>query len=226
MIVDELFEFYKKELTFYAKVTIVNSKILNFILILWILIYLICFYFVIFEQKYLLSILGIGSFFLVYYIQVRLNTKVIKDKFPEMYISKLEWDSIKFDELFLKKLSEKLADIKPDLDLIQSQIADKAARGKTTNIIKTSILGALFVPLWSSYISEIMGVFKSDINQLTTMLIIFSILILATSYLGYLVIELRDNNLSDYHKWNKLNDLITDYRIRKMDSPVKGSLVT
>lgn len=143
-----------------------------------------------------------------------------------MYISKLEWDSIKFDELFLKKLSEKLADIKPDLDLIQSQIADKAARGKTTNIIKTSILGALFVPLWSSYISEIMGVFKSDINQLTTMLIIFSILILATSYLGYLVIELRDNNLSDYHKWNKLNDLITDYRIRKMDSPVKGSLVT
>ncbi len=215
-MINNLFEFYNNELTFYSQVTKENKTISNLILIIGIISFILFWYFFISQNQYLWAICGIIVFAIMFYILIWLNGKTIKRKFPEMYISPLKWNSNKFNELFIKKISARIKnETEQNLDLIQKQIKENAEKEKTSSVIIFTTFGALFIPLWSTYIAGLMGIFKEDLKFLTINFIVITLLILTLSFFSHSLIELRDNLLTNHKKWNGLNDLITEYRIRK-----------
>jgi len=144
-----------------------------------------------------------------------LNGRTIKRKLPDIYISPFKWNSKKLNELFIDKLGGRIKNEgEPNLDLIQKQIAENANNEKIPSIIILTTLGALFVPLWSVYINEVMEINKGNIKLLTVTFLFFFTFILIISISARTVVEIRDNLSTDYMKWNRLNYLITQYRIK------------
>lgn len=200
MIVEDLFKYYNKELTFYSKVPAKYKIISNIFFILGIIAYLSFFYFFSFEKEYIYILLASIALFLPIFIKRYLNIKY-------------EWKTQEFNKLISSKLSRKLKGMDLNLDLVQKQITEKASKEKASSVINISVLGALLVPLWGIYIVEIMKTVNGDIKGLTTMFSLLFILALGVSILVSSMSLLKDQLLKNYQKWNKLNDLITDYRI-------------
>ncbi|GGW48690.1 hypothetical protein [Arenibacter certesii] len=215
-MINELFEFYKKELTFSSLVTKDNRKISNLILFVGGILLITFWYLFITHNQFLWTVGGILVVVISFYLLIYLNGKTVKNKFPEMYISTFKWSSNKFNDLFLEKLGEKIKnESELNLDLIQKQIKEKENKEKTSSVIIFTLFGALFIPLWSTYIAALMDTYKENSQIMTFNFLSITFLIFIISFFGYMFLDIRDNLLSDFQKWNKLNNLITEYRIRK-----------
>ncbi len=215
-MIDDLFDFYKNELTFYSQVTKENKNLKNTIFFSGFIFLFLGFLFFIYTKQYFWFVIGTIIFVINSLITVWLEGRTIKDKFPEMYISPFKWNSKKLNELFIDKLGKKIKnESKSNLDLIQKQIKENADNEKIPSIIIITTLGVLFVPLWSVYISEVMEIYKGNFKLLTITFLLFFIFILIISISARTVIGIRDNLSTDYMKWNRLNYLITQYRIKK-----------
>ncbi|MBU2945805.1 hypothetical protein [Zobellia uliginosa] len=214
-MVTELFEYYEAELTYYSQVSKENKITSTIVLIVVFVLFLLCQYFVFFTNQYLFELWGFGILFVgLLFIQF-LNLKTIENKFPDIYISQWRWDYRKFNDLILVKLSNKLEETNPNLDLLQNQIEKNINKEKTSFILQTSIFAGLFLPLWSAFVSQIMEIAAENFLNLSIKFTIFTVLIFGLAITGNYFSDVRYTLFTDYKKWSKLNDLITEYRLLK-----------
>lgn len=216
MRIDELLNYYK-QLTFYSRVTKKTEKLSFLIFLIGATLYAVLSYNALYNKNFWLIILAILCLVLSLYAQAYLITRTLKDTFPEILISNINWDRKKFNDLIYEDFSKKLTKEKlnTNLDLIQKTISERALKEKVSYIVIISIFSALFVPLWSSYASEILKACNNSIIGLNIVFLLLSISILGISIIGYFMADIRDGFLTDYKKLIKLNDLITDYRIKE-----------
>lgn len=216
MMVNNLFEFYKKELTFYSQISKENSKTKLLIFLVGICFFIVLWYFFILLNAFIYGFLGMMMLLASLILILWLNGKTIKSKFPELYITAFKWDTIKLNNLFLEKLNKKIENISDEsLNLIQDQIKENAKKAKTSSLIIMTTFGSLFIPLWSTYISEILSASNGNITQINNLFIIFFILTLIIFYVSFMIVKFYDDIITNFQKWERLNQLITELRILK-----------
>ncbi len=179
----ELFHYYKENLIFYSQVTKENKVISNLIIVSGLSLFcFIWYYLIIIKNEYYCVLIEVVIVVVTYLLLSWLNGKTIKRKFPEMYISPLNWDSNKFNDLFIQRLTEKIENLSEEnIELLQKQIKENGDKEKISFVTMFSIFGVLFIPLWDTYLSKLFDAFKSDIKVMTInfILIIFLIFLLS-----------------------------------------------
>lgn len=216
-MIDDLFKFYKDNLTFESAVIRKNGFLKNGVFYLLICAY-ICFgiSFMITHNWFFGIIAIIIIVTSVIWGRV-INVLLIKAKYPAFWSSWISWSNSEFNKMFLDRLEDYLKD-KDDnkLDKIQELIKERVNRAKYPSIVFISTFAGLFIPLWSSFINAIMDSMKKNgIEMMGFVFLIFSLLIISVSFNSPMFAELRDNLITQYMKWNQLNDLISDMRLRR-----------
>jgi len=214
-MIDNLFDIFINKATFNSQVTIENKNLKNSIFFTGFLFIFLGFSFFIYTKQFFWFIIGGIIFVINSFITVWLEGRTIKVKFSEMYISLLKWDAKKFDDFFANIIGEEIKNIsKSSLDLLQKEITKRANKEKISSKIIISTMLILFVPLWSVYLSEVLGIFSVNLESLSTIFAVFFFSCLIISMIVSAFVELSDNVFTNYSKWNRLNNLITHYRIK------------
>lgn len=217
-MIDDLFKFYNDNLTFESAVIKQNGFLKNSPFYLLILAYVGSGISYMITQNYVFGIIAIALPVLSVFVGRFINALLIKDKYPNFWSSWISWSSSGFNNMFLDRLEERLKNIDDNkLDKIQELIKERANRARIPSIVFISTFAGLFIPLWSSYISAIMDntMKKSGIEVMSLVFLIFLLLIISVSFTSPMLAEIRDSLITRYMKWDRLNYLISDMRLRK-----------
>ncbi len=216
-MIDDLFNFYKDNLTFESAVIKQNGFLKNTLFYLLVLAYVGLGISYLITQNYAFGITAIVLIILSVFVGRFINALLIKAKYPSLWLSCFNWSSKGFNKMFLDRLEIYLKDIDDSkLDKIQELINERANRAKIPSIIFISTFAGLFIPLWSSYISTTMDLIKEKGIEATGLIfLMFLLLIFSVSFISPMLSEIRDNVITRHMKWNQLNDLISDMRLRK-----------
>lgn len=206
-MLDQLFKFYKKELTFYGNVVRKNTKLQK--LLFWVLfacgvLSTVYFLYGVYHNELCLWVLLITApFFISCIILISYaNKKTIKKLYPT-YLDNPE----KWDDLYTSKLKQHLdkLDLKENqLDHLQILITDKITNIKRSYLAFTVV----FVIIWSPIWAKIADAFWE--KKLPFLLI----LAVAFTVFFWIIKGLIDQS-PKIVKLNKLNDLIKGYRLNK-----------
>lgn len=216
-MINNLFKYYKNNLTFEGAVIRENGFWKNspfYLLLLTYIGFVISFTI---THSWYFGILAIIFFISSALASKIINASFIKVEFNDFWVSKFSWSRSEFNNMFLDKLEKHLKN-KDDnqLDIIQELIKERANRTKIHSIVFMSTFAGLFIPLWNSYINTVMNSMKKEeIVSMTYLFLIFLLLIISVSLLSPILADIRDILITQYMKWNKLNDLISEMRLRK-----------
>lgn len=216
-MIEDLYQYYKNNLTFESIVIGKNGFLKNS------LFYFSFIAFICLIAVYLLTqddIWGVVAFIvaIVSAIVGRYTfANMIKRNYPNYYISRFDWSTSGLNGMYLDSLENHLKNIDDNkLDIIQELIKERANRSRIPSIVAISTFVALVVPLWNAYISAIMDSLKKEgFVAMGFAFIIFLGLIIALSGLSLMFTIARDNLLTRYMSWNRLNNLISEMRLRK-----------
>lgn len=216
-MIDDLFKFYKDNLTFESVVIRKNGFLKNSPFYLLIIAYVGFGISYLITQNFVFGIIAIIAIILSVFVGSFITALLIKDKFPIFWLSRFNWSTSGLNSMFLDRLEEYLKDVDNNkLDKIQDLIKERANRARIPSIVFISTFAGLFIPLWSSYINAIMGSMKKcGIEAMGFVFLMFLLLIISVSFLSLMLADIRDSLITRYLKWNRLNDLISDMRLRK-----------
>ena len=217
IVVDDLYQFYKNELTFKSAVIRYVSPIWKWLFSFSIIFFILLIITYLITQNTLLGIASIAFLILVALVTRIKYSLLIKQKYPELWVSWGNWSKPGFHKMYLDRLEIYLDSIENSkLDELQKVIKERANQSRIPLIISFSTFGALFIPLWNSYISTIFSSFKNNkIEDIGIVFSIFLFLILSISIISPIISEIRDNILTQYVKLNRLNDLISEVRLSR-----------
>jgi hypothetical protein len=221
-MINELFNLYKSRLTFKGLVVSKNGIFANsiyFILLilctLWLLLHITNTYFLLYLPLSLIPVI-FGQL---------INSRTIKKKYPEFWISYWKHAHTGFHNLYLTTLENylikvfdvshfsEIEDIK--LDKIQNEIKERANQEKAPYIIVASTFIGLFIPLWSAYVVEILDIFSGSVDLLSQIFGMILIAILSIAIIAPAIKSIRDITITKFHQWTRLNNLITELRSRQ-----------
>jgi hypothetical protein len=213
-MIDDLFKYYKDELTFKSIVFRHNGIWKNSMFYLLLLIFVV---FVI--SCALTKIIALGICAIVFFIVSVLFGSIIigitiKNKYPKQYISCFNWSVKGLDKVCVEKLGKYLNNLSLNdkkLDILQELIREKAKKSVFPSMIFLSTFIALIIPLGSVLISKLLNI---NTNQLEIIKVIF-LCIMAISFLNIPFIIFRNDYITKFNKWNRLNELISEWRLLK-----------
>lgn len=211
-MIEKIYTFYIKELSFYSLV----YKKVNIWLRLLVLSLLLCGfiymgYYVAYQNSFLL-VLGFGFAAIALLLNHCFIVLTIKRNYPEHSISWFSWSGSGFHNDAIRKLETYLRQQNIDKEkseILQDLLKDKALRERTNSIVFLSCFAVLFVPLWSAYLDHFFEGIK-DIELLSKMFVLFLMFIFLISFLMMNLADFRDNIFTRFMKLNKLSDLISE----------------
>lgn len=209
---EEIIEFYRKELTFYSLITKKRgfwpTTLIYVLLILTVLLVSLFIW-----QQHIMYLVGAAtSFLLGLLFIVVFNNSTIKRLYRRFYISTFKCDKRGFHKEMVLKLREKLKSMNLDEDKtakIQAMINNKAEKEKVPSIVFVSAIAALFIPLWSAYLTQLMAQF-TQLKQLNSLFFILLVLVTEIAWLMVYLSDIRDNFITRYMVLNRLNDMISE----------------
>ena len=141
----------------------------------------------------------------------------IKKYYPTAYISKYEWSNEILNSIINENLASyiKERNYEEKLDEVQRILNNKAQKEKLPFIIYSTAFGALFLPVWISYMEKVFEIFKNDFNSLSLVFLMSIIVTASVAFLIPLVYEFQDVFLSRYQVLNNLISLIDEYKLNK-----------
>lgn len=216
-MIDDLFKFYKDNLTFESAVIRKNGFLKNSLFYLLILAYIGFTISYVITQKLVFGIVAVILILLSVFVGRLINSLSVKALYPNLSISWINWSTSGFNNMFLDRLEEHLKDMDDNkLDKIQELIKERANRARIPSLVFISTFAGLFIPLWSSYINAIMNSMKKDeIEMVGLVFLMFLLLVISVSFISPMLAEIRDILITRHMKWNRLNDLISEMRLRK-----------
>lgn len=224
-MINKLFKFYNKKLTFDVMMSkgIKRKRIDLFITSAGAVCFLVLLFFnelgcftddksssVIWHFGAIAILIGIVSF------RIKRDVTLIKMNRPKLYLSFLKWDIVKYDKIRVKKLKKVLKDFDDSkLNLIQVQIEIRKKSAQLTFVIRNSVFGLLILPIWSVFVGQVLNSTTFLGNEYYILLIVLLILIVFVIIISPFIYSLRDHFITDAAKWNDLNKLITELRLKK-----------
>ncbi len=162
-MIEDLFAFYKNNLTFEGAVTRKNGFLKNSLVYFSLVVFVALGVSFAITHNFVYWILAILFSIIAIFVGKLINASLIKKEYPDLWLSQTSWSTSGFNTKFLKLLQEHLND-KDDskLDRIQDLIKERANRERIPSFIFFSTFFGLFIPLWSSYVNTIMDSMKED----------------------------------------------------------------
>jgi hypothetical protein len=211
-MIEEIIGFYRTHLTFYSLVAKKRWRwqtVSVFILLVAIVV-LTSKYITTYQISYI--IWSVSLFLVALLLILIFNSLTVKRLYPRFYLSLFKWDKRAFHKEMVLKLKQQLKTMNLDEEKIaklQTTIINKAEREKVSSIVFMSCIAALFVPLWSAYLSQLMSLFK-EVKDLNSVFIFLLMLVIQIAWLMVYLSDFRDSFLTRYLVLNRLNDMITD----------------
>lgn len=226
-MINELFEFYQKKLAFnsFMSKNERRKNVDSLILALGTLLFLIIFTVRIFfsdDNKTLGAISSLGGMLFLgttVWIRIRRDINLIKKHPANLFIKGLKWDFKKYDNLRIKKLKKYIKGFDSlKLDLVQNEIERRKKSEQTTFLIRSSAIGILAIPIWSFIVDTLLKTEKIFTSGFYVILIIL-ILLISTIVLVIPLIDIIENNfVTNSSKWDDLNRLITECRLKRKNN--------
>jgi hypothetical protein len=210
---EEIIEYYNNELTFKALVLRYKPFWQGKILIVALLSLIVSFItFTISSSLYYLAC-GIVFAMLMMRLSLCFNARIIKEIYPDIYIYKCKWSSIKFRRMTKEKLKARLIEIGIEHNQVK-QISElvklKANNERIPYIIYATTLSLLFTPIWYNFIDKIFDIYKNDLLYLSSLFGLITFMAVVISILIPMFINIRDSIFTKYNNLNKLSELLDD----------------
>jgi hypothetical protein len=216
-MIEDLIKFYTENLTFNAIVIKKNGFIRNllFRLLLFSAVGVAIYFLII--KMYLLSFLCIPILLLSVRLGLYFNSRTIKKHYPDIYISKFKWSNEKISTMIYKRLDEYLKehDLDDNVDDIKQLVNEKAKNERLPFILYSTGFIALFIPLWNTYIEKFLDYFKNDIEAISIIALVITVIIASIAIYIPMIHSFRDSLFSRYKKLINLSELLDDYKLRK-----------
>jgi len=217
-MIDELFKYYKVNLTFRGTVFKKIDWYYKLLCFMFIALFLVFWGRLFLYKGVWNAILSFVMIALFVFIARIAQAKSIKKNYREHWKSFVNWSHKGLKETYLNNLDSKIKQYNESkLDMIQELISQKSKDAKRTQLIFISAFIVLFGPLWASFIdSYVEIVSQTDIESLLSnyglllfLAVLFSIAVILTE--GVL------NIFSLHLRWSEFNELIKECRIISLD---------
>jgi len=224
-MIDELFVFFKNTLTFRGLVVRRNGIFKNALVFIIIFLPAVLVLTYIVEKNPTYIIIAVLVSFISPILGALINAKTVRKKYPKLMKSRLTWSYQGFQQLYLNYLERYLIRIHnktyfheiddAKLDKIQEIISERANQEKIPSIIFITALGALFLPLWSAFLTQFLRLNgKNETDLLIAFGVLISLIVMFAILTPY-IIRFRDGLITKYEKWNRLNELISELRLQR-----------